>query len=222
MKPGFIAAGILIVIAAAVAVIVAVRHTSKREAAMQRMLRELNATEVPAIEPATQPSQAEAQVDSLMPVAAAPVEKSPVPVSRRPALASAPKPQSLNKDSIARADRSKQIPSSPAGNEPDPQQPVARIALSYVGEDPAAEAVWIASINDPNVSAHDRSDLIEDQNEEGFDDPHNITNDDLPLIENRLALIERLAPQSMDDTNAAAFAEAYKDLVNMRAKLVGR
>jgi hypothetical protein len=109
-----------------------------------------------------------------------------------------------------------------AGNEPDPEKPIARIALSYVGEDPGAEAVWIASINDPNVSAHDRSDLIEDLNEEGFDDPKNITNDDLPLIENRLALIEQLAPSSMDDTNAAAFAEAYKDLTNMRAKLVGR
>jgi len=35
----------------------------------------------------------------------------------------------------------------------------------------------------------------------------------------RLQLIETLAPQAADDTNAAAFAEAYKDLVNMYAKL---
>jgi hypothetical protein len=35
-----------------------------------------------------------------------------------------------------------------------------------------------------------------------------------------LALIEALAKDSMDDTKAAAFAEAYKDLVNMYARVV--
>jgi divalent metal cation (Fe/Co/Zn/Cd) transporter len=41
------------------------------------------------------------------------------------------------------------------------------------------------------------------------------------LIVNRLALIEQLAPESMDDVNAAAFAEAYKDLVDMYRRLTG-
>ena len=63
---------------------------------------------------------------------------------------------------------------------------------------------------------------IEDLNEEGFENPHNPTFDDLPLIENRLAIIETLAPDSMDDVNAAAFAEAYKDLMNMRARVAGQ
>jgi hypothetical protein len=91
----------------------------------------------------------------------------------------------------------------------------ARDALSLVGADPDAEAVWASAINDPMHSEHERKDLIEDLNEEGFADPKNLTPDDLPLIVNRLAIIEQLAPTAMDDVNDAAFAEAYKDLVNM-------
>jgi hypothetical protein len=97
---------------------------------------------------------------------------------------------------------------------------VARRALAFVGADPAAEEVWVDAINDPARSAHERSDLIEDLNEDGFADPHNPTIEELPLIENRLALIESLADDAMDETNAAAFAEAYKDLVNMYAKVL--
>jgi hypothetical protein len=95
------------------------------------------------------------------------------------------------------------------------EKSLERYALAFVGADSLAEAVWLDAINDPTVSAHDRSDLIEDLNEEGFADPKHLTPDDLPLIVNRLALIEREAPSAMDETNAAAFAEAYKDLVNM-------
>ena len=95
------------------------------------------------------------------------------------------------------------------------EKPLAREALELVGVDPMAEAFWLQAINSPDVSAHDRSDLIEDLNEEGFADPKHLTPDDLPLIVSRLALIEREAPFAMDETNAAAFAEAYKDLVNM-------
>jgi hypothetical protein len=91
--------------------------------------------------------------------------------------------------------------------------------LTLVGSDPDAEEVWVTAINDPNMPPDSRKDLIEDLNEEGFDDPKHLTPDDLPLIVNRLQLIEQLAPQAMDDINAAAFAEAYKDLLHMAAKL---
>lgn len=93
--------------------------------------------------------------------------------------------------------------------------PLPRVALSFVGADPEAEAVWAQAINDPGVAAETRKDLIEDLNEDGFPDPHNVTPDDLPLIVSRLQLIEQLAPEAMDDVNAAAFQEAYKDLANM-------
>src|SRR5205823_1503651 len=37
----------------------------------------------------------------------------------------------------------------------------------------------------------------------------------------RVALIEDMAADAMDDTNAAAFAEAYKDLANIAGRLTG-
>jgi hypothetical protein len=93
--------------------------------------------------------------------------------------------------------------------------PVARVALIYVGADPEAEAYWFDAINDPSLSANERQDLIEDLNEEGFADPHHPTIDDLPLIVSRLELIEELAWDAMDEVNSDAFAEAHKDLTRM-------
>ena len=100
------------------------------------------------------------------------------------------------------------------------QDPLAREALGLVGLDPEAEAVWVGAINNPDLPPKERQDLIEDLNEEGFADPKNLTPDDLPLILNRLELIERYAPSAMDEVNLAAFMEAYKDLLNMAARLM--
>jgi len=96
---------------------------------------------------------------------------------------------------------------------------VGRFALAFVGANPEAEEVWLWVINDPSVSAHVRQDLIEDLNEDGFSDPKHPTVDDLPLVERRIALIEQVAPDAMDEANFAAFAEAYKDLINIWARL---
>jgi hypothetical protein len=101
-------------------------------------------------------------------------------------------------------------------------EPDARVALAGVGKDPSAERVWVAAINDTtNLSPRDRKNLIEDLNETGFADPRNLTLDDLPVINNRIALIESLYQDAADATNAAAFDEAYKDLLAMRARLTG-
>jgi hypothetical protein len=113
------------------------------------------------------------------------------------------------------------LPAAPA-LEPLIPVPQARLALSFVGADPVAEELWVAAINDPSLPPDARKDLIEDLNEDGFPDPRHITEDDLPLIMNRLELITTLAPESMDDVNAAAFAEAYKDLINMAFRLMDR
>jgi hypothetical protein len=99
-----------------------------------------------------------------------------------------------------------------------PQQ-IARIALSFVGIDQDAEDVWMAVIDDPTVPAEDRKNLIEDLIEDGFADPDHPTPDELPLIVNRLALIESIAPDAIDDVNLAAFAEAHKDLLEMFRRL---
>jgi hypothetical protein len=98
---------------------------------------------------------------------------------------------------------------------------LAREALNYVGADPAADEAWLTAINDPALSAHDRSDLIEDLNENGFSDGNGrrATVDDLPLVMSRIEMIERLAPESMDEVNYEAFREAYKDLTNIANRL---
>ncbi|MBL8727049.1 MAG: hypothetical protein JNM25_01370 [Planctomycetes bacterium] len=104
-----------------------------------------------------------------------------------------------------------------------PAVPVALAfqALPYVGIDPAAEATWLRAIRDPNTPAEARSDLIEDLNEQGYHDNGRPTKADLPLLLARLQLIERLAPDAVDEVAAAAFAEAYKDLLEMYVRLGG-
>ena len=87
--------------------------------------------------------------------------------------------------------------------------------MGFEGEDPDAEQVWMAAINNPDLPAEERKDLIEDLNEDGLSDPKNPGPQDLPLILNRIQLIEQLGPGAMDQVNADAFAEAYKDLVNL-------
>jgi hypothetical protein len=101
------------------------------------------------------------------------------------------------------------------------QDPIARVALSLVGADPDAEDYWFAAINDLSLPANERQDLIEDLNEEGLSDPQHPTIDDLPLIFNRLALIETIGPDAADDVNAEAFMEAYKDLLNLAQLAMG-
>ena len=98
----------------------------------------------------------------------------------------------------------------------------ARIALSGVGHDRDAEDVWIALINDPDVSGDARHDLIEDLNEDGLSNSRDLSRNDLPVIYRRIDLIDELAPDAMDKINSDAFAEARKDLVNMVARLTGR
>jgi hypothetical protein len=101
--------------------------------------------------------------------------------------------------------------------DPAAKEKLGRLALSYVGADPLADEVWVWLINDPQLSAKVREDLIEDLNENGFSDGNGrrATVDDLPLIESRILLLEEQAQFAMDEVNASAFAEAYKDLANM-------
>lgn len=95
------------------------------------------------------------------------------------------------------------------------------MALAFAGADVNANNLHVEAINDPVLTKNHRSNLIEDLNEDGFADPKNLTANDLPLIESRIALIEQLAPGAMDEVNLEAFKEAYKDLQNMYTKIAG-
>ena len=101
------------------------------------------------------------------------------------------------------------------------KDPAARIAFAWVGADEEAETYWYLAINDPSLPANERQDLIEDLNEDGLSDPKHPTADDLPLIASRLLLLEEFGPYAMDEVNADAFREAYKDLVNLANLAMG-
>jgi hypothetical protein len=101
----------------------------------------------------------------------------------------------------------------------DAKEPLARVALAYAGADAQADQLYQTAINDPNMSAEDRRNLIEDLNQDGLPNGKNLTQADLPLIQNRISMIEQLAPNAMDQVNANAFKEAYKDLSKMRDRL---
>lgn len=145
----------------------------------------------------------------------------PSPISELLPAAETPKIQNQQQTQPAQADvqpiaapkkKATQVAKAGKGKEPI-QDLEARAALSFVGADPDAEAYWMGAINDPNLPAEERKDL----NEDGLSDPKHPGPEDLPLILNRLQLIEELAPDAMDRVNADAFAEAYKDLNNMLA-----
>jgi hypothetical protein len=109
---------------------------------------------------------------------------------------------------------------NPALTNSSAKEPLARLALNFVGLDTQANEFYQKSINDPLLTKDHRRNLIEDLNQDGFADTKNLTARDLPLVQNRIALIEQLAPSAMDDANAVAFKEAYKDLVNMRDRIL--
>jgi hypothetical protein len=127
--------------------------------------------------------------------------------------------QSLGAQAVPIAE---QAYADPRLTDPGTKEAFARVALAFAGADPQANGFYQKAINDPVLTKSHRSNLIEDLNEHGFADPKNLTMNDLPLIKNRLALIEQLAPNAMDEVNAAAFKEAYKDLVGMAAKVTGQ
>ena len=82
-------------------------------------------------------------------------------------------------------------------------------------------STWYGAINDASLSPHERQDLIEDLNEDGISDPKHPSPEDLPIILSRIQLIEAAGPYAMDQVNADAFQEAYKDLVNLANVAVG-
>jgi hypothetical protein len=113
--------------------------------------------------------------------------------------------------------------STPAQNGVKPgkeplQDPDARDALALVGADPDAEQYWLDAIFDTSLPDNERGDLMEDLNETGFADPKNLTSDDVPLIVNRLQIIDAVLPRA-DEFMTDHLLEAQKDLVNMLAKV---
>jgi hypothetical protein len=153
----------------------------------------------PAVSPPSNPRTAAAEPAELPPIA--PPQSQPAETARTP--------------TIGRQTKAVETNSFVTYNGYPLEDPMARLALHFVGEDPAAETYWMEAINDPRLPAEERKDLIEDLNEDGLSDPRHPGPQDWPLILSRLQLIEEVAPQAMDRVNWDAFMEAYRDLVNL-------
>ena len=140
------------------------------------------------------------------------------PSAKAPAVETKPQiqPARTNVPSAAPPQKSA-APTVPPANANGPlQDPVARAALSLVGADPDAEQYWTAAIFDPTLPDQEREDLMEDLNEDGLSDPQHPGPQDLPLIVNRIRIIEEIAPDA-DDFMLEHLWEADKDLRNMLA-----
>jgi hypothetical protein len=112
-----------------------------------------------------------------------------------------------------------QMYEDPRITDPNSKEPFARLALNFVGADQTANDFYVKAINDSGLSNEARKNLIEDLNQDGFANRKNLTANDLPLINSRMALIEQLVPSTTDQVNLAAMKEAYKDLVKMRERI---
>jgi len=97
---------------------------------------------------------------------------------------------------------------------------VAFRALWYLGTDSAAEATWAAAINDPRLPEGVRSDLIIDMIDEGYTDNERPGAADLAVVRARLQILERHAPHAMDEINARAFEQAYREMLQLYQRLV--
>ena len=157
----------------------------------------------------------------------APVAKAPSAPETTSAEETAAPPVQLAKQPMPQSNPSHPKPQKTLSSTPKPPKeplhdPDARDALALVGLDPQAERYWLDAIFDTSLPDNEREDLMEDLNEVGFADPKNLTADDLPLIANRLQIIEELEPSINDPFMSEHLGEAYKDLVDMYAKAAGR
>ena len=176
-------------------------------------------SDIPAPAPkATRGTETARAADATQPAAPAAGDAATAPPNSAPQSAPPPEP------SKAAATTPGEVASASQGGGPakEPlQDPLAREVLAFVGANPIAEEYWFAAINDPNLPAQERQDLIEDLNEDGLSDPKHPAPGELPLILNRLALIERIAPTAPDQVNADALQEAYKDLQQLARMAMG-
>ena len=199
--------GLALALACGIAGVVIVNRQAAREAAL------------PTLQAARplEPPRTAAEVSPAAPTAETPpaVAEVPSPAMPNPALQSEPPPKPARADTKAPAARAGRPAKEPL------QDPLAREALTFVGADPMADQYWYAAINDPNLPAHERKDLIEDLNEEGFSDPKHPGPEDLPLIVIRMEMIRNVAATAWDQVTWDACEEVYKDLGNLAGVAMG-
>ena len=99
--------------------------------------------------------------------------------------------------------------------EADSREPLARVALTYVGASEQAAQVWHTAINDPTLKPAQRRELVLDLDQDGLQNDKTPTPADLPIVANRLSLTQAYLQQDFvrnDPVLNKAFLEANKDL----------
>jgi len=120
--------------------------------------------------------------------------------------------QSLGEQSVAIA---AQFYKDGRVTEADSREPLARVALTYVGANDSAVQLWHTAINDPTLKPGQRRELILDLDQDGLQNDKTPTPADLPIVANRLSITQAYLQQDYvqnDPVLHKAFLEANKDL----------
>jgi len=126
--------------------------------------------------------------------------------------------QALGEKSVGLA---AQLYKDPRITEADSREPLARVALAYVGVSSEAEELFHAAVLDATLKPDHRRELVEDLNTDGLSNKKNPTPADLQIIAQRYALTQAYLQQDYaqnDPVLRKAFLEADKDLRNMLQK----
>ena len=102
--------------------------------------------------------------------------------------------------------------------EPGSKEPLARVALSYVGANPQALDLFHTAVLDPALLPDQKRNLVEDLNQDGISNRKAPTPEDLQVITKRYELTQAYLQQDYvqnDNLLNAAFREADKDLRKM-------
>ncbi len=100
----------------------------------------------------------------------------------------------------------------------DGKEPLARLALAFVGANPQAEQLFHTAVLDGALTPDARRNLIEDLNQDGLSSKRNLSPEDLALVTARYRLTQTYLQQDYvqgDRMLLEAFKEADKDLRNM-------
>lgn len=100
----------------------------------------------------------------------------------------------------------------------DAKEPLARLALSFVGANRQAEQLFHTAVLDGALTPDARRNLIEDLNQDGLSSKRNLSPEDLSLVTARYRLTQTYLQQDYvqgDRMLLEAFKEADKDLRNM-------
>jgi len=105
--------------------------------------------------------------------------------------------------------------------EPGSKEPLARVALAFVGANQQAGELFHTAVLDQALLPDQKRELVEDLNQDGLSNKKAPTPEELKIIANRYALTQTYLQQDYvqnDKVLSAAFREADKDLRNMLQK----